>query len=114
MARQNQLPNASAAEAYKLRWSYIIGFTFSLIFTLAAFGLVMDHKWNSAILCGGIILLAVLQIFAQVIFFLRLNARTEHDRWNLIAFVFTLLIVTIMVAGTLWIMYNLNYNMMSH
>ena len=40
-----------------------------------------------------------------------MNTASE-ERWNLIAFLFTLLIIGIVVVGSLWIMYNLNINMM--
>ncbi|MBE8365690.1 cytochrome o ubiquinol oxidase subunit IV, partial [Leptospira borgpetersenii serovar Balcanica] len=45
--------------------------------------------------------------------FLHMNASSE-ERWNLVAFVFTLLIIAIVVVGSIWIMWNLNYNMMVH
>ena len=43
--------------------------------------------------------------------FLHMNTSSE-ERWNVIAFLFTLLIIGIVVIGSLWIMYNLNINMM--
>ena len=55
--------------------------------------------------------LAVAQLFAQVIFFLRLNV-TKEGQWNSMPFVFTFLIVGVLVGGSLWIMYNLDVNMM--
>jgi len=45
--------------------------------------------------------------------FLHMNTSSE-DRWNLVAFVFTVLIIAILVVGSIWIMWNLNYNMMVH
>jgi len=33
-------------------------------------------------------------------------------RWNVLALVFTVLIITIFIGGTLWIMSNLHYRMM--
>lgn len=39
---------------------------------------------------------------------------SSEERWNLVALVFTVLIIAIVVVGSLWIMYNLNINMMVH
>jgi cytochrome o ubiquinol oxidase operon protein cyoD len=39
---------------------------------------------------------------------------SSEERWNLVALVFTVLIIAIVVVGSLWIMYNLNVNMMVH
>ena len=92
---------------------YVSGFLLSIILILAAYLLVVQHLLAGAMLYGAITVLALLQLFVQVACFLRLNARTEHDRWNLICFLFTLLIIAIVVTGSLWIMYNLNYNMVN-
>jgi cytochrome o ubiquinol oxidase subunit IV len=54
---------------------------------------------------------AILQFIVQVICFLRLNAKTKQSQFNLISFIFSLIIVFILVAGSLWIMWNLNYFM---
>jgi cytochrome o ubiquinol oxidase operon protein cyoD len=39
---------------------------------------------------------------------------SSSERWNLVAFVFTALIIAILVIGSIWIMWNLNQNMMVH
>ena len=51
---------------------------------------------------------ALAQLIVQIFFFLHLTAK----RWNLIIFLFTIFVVTIVVGGSLWIMYNLNNNTM--
>lgn len=93
--------------------SYIIGFLLSIIFTLIPFKLVMDHSFTNDILILVVVVFAILQLLIQLIFFLHLSTKSE-SRWNLMAFLFTILIVAIVVIGSLWIMYNLNYNMMDH
>ncbi len=37
---------------------------------------------------------------------------SSSQGWNLTAFVFTLIVVAILVVGSLWVMYHLNANMM--
>lgn len=91
--------------------SYLIGLFLSLLFTFTAFALIGLHLVDVETAYIAITALAVAQLFAQVIFFLRLN-NTSEGRWNTLPFVFTLIIVSILVGGSLWIMYNLNVNMM--
>lgn len=91
--------------------SYLTGLFLSLIFTIMSFGLVMMHVLDKVELYITISVLAVFQLFAQVICFLRLNT-TREGQWNTLPFIFTLLIVSVLLGGSLWIMYNLNYNMM--
>lgn len=92
--------------------AYIYGLALSLIFTLSSFGLVAFHTLPNTHTYVVISLLAVAQLIAQVVFFLRMNA-SEEGRLNLMSFVFTLVIIAVVVAGSLWIMYNLNYYMMN-
>jgi cytochrome o ubiquinol oxidase operon protein cyoD len=47
----------------------------------------------------------------QVVFFFNLNDE-KKPKWNTMAFLFMMLIVLIVVLGSLWIMTNLDYNMM--
>lgn len=90
---------------------YLIGLVLCLILTCASFGVVAYHPvaGKAAFICLSV--LAIAQLFVQVIFFLRLNTNTPEARWNVLSFVFAIFVVVILVGGTLWIMYNLNYNM---
>ncbi len=91
--------------------SYITGFILSLIFTLIPYGMVTMHIFEMRGLIVGIVLFAIVQLFVQVLFFIHLP-RTVRPYWNLFVFVFTLLIISFLVVGSLWIMYHLNVNMM--
>lgn len=90
--------------------SYVIGFALSIIITIAAFVLVGKQLLSNEALFVVISILAVLQLYIQLVFFLHLNTSSE-GRWNLMAFIFSLIVVLILVFGSMWIMYNLNYNM---
>ena len=91
--------------------AYVIGGILSLLLTLAAFAFV-GMKWlTSHELAIVIPVLALLQLFVQTKFFLNLNS-SPHGRWNLMSFLFTILVVGVLIGGSLWIMINLNYNMM--
>jgi cytochrome o ubiquinol oxidase operon protein cyoD len=93
--------------------SYILGFLLSIVLTIIPYYVVVTHSFSNEIIYIIISCAAVFQLLIQLIFFLHLNSESK-PRWNLTVFLFVLLIVGILVTGTLWIMYNLDYNMMEH
>ncbi|HQU07972.1 MAG TPA: cytochrome o ubiquinol oxidase subunit IV [Candidatus Paceibacterota bacterium] len=90
--------------------SYTTGFIGSLVCTLLAYGLVVSHWATLPIAIGAIVLLAVAQLGIQLVLFLHLGR--GGDSWNRAALVFAIIIVSIVVTGSLWIMYNLSARMM--
>lgn len=94
--------------------SYVIGFILSMALTLFAFFLVDQQVLQSSDLVITIVTLAVIQMVIQLIFFFHMN-KESPPFWNLCIFLFMALVLGIVVIGTLWVMYHLNYNMdMSH
>jgi cytochrome o ubiquinol oxidase operon protein cyoD len=91
--------------------SYVLGFIISLLLTLSAYFVATSPTLTSTFALSVIITLAFIQFIAQVIFFLHLGKETK-PRWNLFIFFTTLVGMIILVAGSLWIMHHLNYNMM--
>jgi cytochrome o ubiquinol oxidase operon protein cyoD len=91
--------------------SYIIGFILSIALTLASYYLVIARLATGWVLDVSVGILAIAQALVQLILFLNL-LREAKPRWNLIVFLFMLLIVVIVVVGSIWIMDNLNYNLM--
>jgi len=89
--------------------SYVVGFVLSVVATLMAYLIVVNHVWPMATLIYIILAIAVTQLIIQVVFFLHIG-RGSH--WRFVTFIFAILIVLIIVVGTIWIMNNLNYNMM--
>jgi len=59
----------------------------------------------------ALVVLAIAQMAVHVIFFLHITTGPDNTN-NILALAFGILIVTLVVAGSLWIMYNLNHNMM--
>ncbi len=98
--------------------AYIIGFVASLALTLAAAWLVWIHvssghaAFSHSFLYAAVLTLAVVQLFVQLVFFMHL-AGESGPRWRLSAFVSTAGIIVIVIAGAIWIMGHLNYNMMA-
>jgi cytochrome o ubiquinol oxidase operon protein cyoD len=60
---------------------------------------------------AGIFSAGIVQILVHLHYFLHLDT-SSTARWNVLAIIFTLIIMVLFVGGTLWIMYNLNYRMM--
>jgi cytochrome o ubiquinol oxidase operon protein cyoD len=91
---------------------YFIGLALCIILTLIAFGTVMSNalpQWQIFTLIYGA---AIIQFFVQLICFLRLQVHTEQGKNNVVAFIFTGVVLMTIVIGSLWIMWNVNYNMM--
>lgn len=93
--------------------SYLIGFLLSILLTLVAYFIVVEHVFSSGILVSTIIGLGIVQMFIQLLFFLHLGQEPK-PYWNSQLFLFMLTILVILVIGSLWIMENLKYNVMSN
>jgi cytochrome o ubiquinol oxidase operon protein cyoD len=89
--------------------SYVVGFVLSVIATFIAYLIVVHHIWPTGTLVYLVLGIAVVQLVTQVVFFLHIG---RGSPWKVITFAFAILIVLIIVIGTIWIMNNLNYNMM--
>lgn len=90
--------------------SYTIGFIALVISTLVGY-IAVTTGLSSKEMFTVISAVMVFQLLAIVAFFFKNNVSDEDATWNLISFLFTLLIAAVVVCGSLWIMYNLNYNM---
>lgn len=92
--------------------SYLTGFVLSVILTAIPFGLVMSGGFDNRLLTVAVVVLcAAAQVLVHMIYFLHMNS-TAEEGWTLLSMLFTIVIVVIMIAGSLWVMYHLNTNMM--
>lgn len=89
---------------------YLVGFAFSILCTVSAYILVAWHLLPQGVLIATILELALLQCAVQMVCFLHLGLE-KHSHLKLLVFGFALLIVAILIAGSLWIMHNLNEHM---
>ena len=90
---------------------YVIGFVLSVILTAIPFWLVMTMPLSAAATGAIIMGFAVAQIVVHMVFFLHMTPKAEGG-WSLTSLVFTIIVVVIMLAGSLWVMHHLNTNMM--
>lgn len=93
---------------YKLS-AYMVGFLLSLYLTFTAYYLTVKEVFQPTTLMVAIVALALVQFSVQVIFFLHVGEEAK-PRWNLITLLFMLLVVSIVVIGSIWIMTNLDYH----
>lgn len=92
--------------------SYVTGFILSAILTAIPFWLVMGKTFSSSSTTAMVILgFAAVQIVVHMIYFLHMNTRSEGG-WTMLALIFTTMLVVITLAGSLWVMFHLNHNMM--
>lgn len=90
--------------------SYATGFIVAVLLTVVAYMMVMGRWFAGGTLLLVIMGLAALQLVVQLVFFLHLGR--DGVRWKAAAFYAMFIILVLIVGGSLWIMYNLDYNMM--
>jgi cytochrome o ubiquinol oxidase operon protein cyoD len=91
---------------------YMTGFVLAVILTVIPFWLVMAKVFpNSSTTALVVLGIAAVQIVVHMIYFLHMDTRSEGG-WTMLALVFTVVLLVIMLAGSIWVMYNLNTNMM--
>ena len=103
---------AHSGESHGSFGSYTAGFILSVLLTAAAFGIIMTGSLTGQSAVLAIAGLAFVQIIVQLVFFLHMNT-SSAQRWNVMAFGFTVLTAVILIVGSLWIMHNVSMNMMS-
>ena len=90
--------------------TYLSGFLISIFLTMYAYIAVVHRSFSGQKLMVWLLCLAVVQFFVQIFFFLHIG-RESRPRWKLLTLFFMITVVLIVVLGSLWVMYNLNYHM---
>jgi len=85
-----------------------LGFTLSVILIAAAYRIVTRYHLTEMTLIYTLMGIAAAQAILQLVFFLHLGMQTKSN-WYLITFLFTILIVIIVIAGSVWIMQNIGH-----
>jgi cytochrome o ubiquinol oxidase operon protein cyoD len=87
--------------------SYVIGLALSTLLTVASFGLpATGLVWGPGV-SVALAVLAIAQMGVHLVFFLHITTAPD-DTNNVLALAFGVLIVGLLIAGSLFIMTNLN------
>jgi cytochrome o ubiquinol oxidase subunit IV len=103
--------HGEAAHPHVTRKDYVIGFLLAAVLTAIPFWLVMAHVLSGLQAALVVMGLAAVQVVVHMVYFLHMNSRSEGG-WNLVALLFTVLMVGIVISGSVWVMHHLDVNMM--
>jgi cytochrome o ubiquinol oxidase subunit IV len=102
-----RLDRAEIAEGIK---SYLIGLGLSILLTVMSFFISgTTLVWGPSIPVA-LVVLAIAQMGVHLVFFLHITTAPDNVN-NVLALAFGVLIVLLVLAGSLWIMAHLNYNL---
>ena len=91
---------------------YMTGFILAVILTVIPFWLVMGNVLeNSGVTAMVILALGAVQMVVHIVYFLHMSPSAEGG-WNLLALIFTVIVIVIALVGSIWVMFNLQTNMM--
>jgi cytochrome o ubiquinol oxidase operon protein cyoD len=90
---------------------YTVGLGFALLLTATSFFITKTDVFWGPGLPVGLAVLAIAQMGVHLVFFLHIGTAPDNTN-NILALAFGILIVTLVVSGSLWIMAHLNANMM--
>jgi cytochrome o ubiquinol oxidase operon protein cyoD len=90
---------------------YVVGLGLAIVLTITSFFVAgTDLVWQPSIPVA-LVVLAIAQMGVHLVFFLHITTGADNTN-NVLALGFGLLIVFLVIGGSLWIMSNLNHNMM--
>jgi cytochrome o ubiquinol oxidase operon protein cyoD len=90
---------------------YVTGLGLAILLTATSFFVAgTDLVWQPSIPVA-LVVLAIAQMGVHLVFFLHITTGSDNTN-NVLALAFGVLIVLLVMGGSLWIMANLNHNMM--
>jgi cytochrome o ubiquinol oxidase operon protein cyoD len=91
--------------------SYTAGLGLAILATIGSFIVSQTNLLWAPGIPVGLVVLAFAQIGVHLVFFLHLGSGPDHTN-NILALAFGVLIVFLVITGSIWIIANLNANMM--
>ncbi len=92
-------------------FGYLTGLGLAILLTATSFFVAgTDLVWQPSIPVA-LVVLAIAQMGVHLVFFLHITTGADNTN-NILALAFGVLIVILVIGGSLWIMANLNHNMM--
>jgi cytochrome o ubiquinol oxidase operon protein cyoD len=112
MSAETHTPHDESGAPHGTWRDYMTGFVLAVVLTAIPFFMVMARPIESPGYTAAIVLACALaQILVHMVFFLHMTPKAE-DGWLLLSTIFTIVLVVITLAGSLWIVFHLNRNMM--
>jgi cytochrome o ubiquinol oxidase operon protein cyoD len=90
---------------------YVVGLVLATGLTAASFYVAASHLIWAPAIPVALIVLAIAQMGIHLVFFLHISSGPDSTN-NILALAFGALIVALVLIGSLWIMANLNANML--
>jgi cytochrome o ubiquinol oxidase operon protein cyoD len=91
--------------------TYLIGLGLATLMTIASFWAAQTHLIYGPGISVAIVALAIAQMGIHLVFFLHITTAPDNTN-NVLALAFGILIACLVIFGSLWIMANLNHNML--
>ena len=107
----DRTPGVEEQEPTASYLSYTAGLVLAILLTITSFVVAQTNLLWPPGVSVGLIVLAFAQIGVHLVFFLHLGSGPESTN-NILALAFGVLVVFLVIAGSIWIIANLNWNMM--
>jgi cytochrome o ubiquinol oxidase operon protein cyoD len=91
--------------------TYLIGLGLATVMTIASFWAAQTHLIYGPGISAAIVVLAIAQMGIHLVFFLHITTAPDNAN-NVLALAFGILIACLVIFGSLWIMANLDHNML--
>jgi cytochrome o ubiquinol oxidase operon protein cyoD len=102
---------ADRGEIFRSLRTYLVGLGLAILITVVAFFIARTTLvWQPSIPVA-LFVLAIAQMGVHLAFFLHITTGPDNTN-NVLALAFGVLIVGLLIVGSIWIMANLNHNMM--
>jgi cytochrome o ubiquinol oxidase subunit IV len=107
----DRTPGVEQQESRANVLSYTVGLGLAVLLTIGSFVVSQTNLLWPPGVAVGLVVLAFAQIGVHLVFFLHLGSGPDHTN-NILALAFGILIVFLVIAGSIWIIADLNANMM--
>jgi cytochrome o ubiquinol oxidase operon protein cyoD len=108
---EDRTPGVEEHEPTASYLSYTAGLGLAILATIASFVVAQTNLLWAPGIPVGLVVLAFAQIGIHLVFFLHLGSGADSTN-NILALAFGVLIVFLVITGSVWIIANLNSNMM--
>jgi cytochrome o ubiquinol oxidase operon protein cyoD len=107
----DRTPGVEQQESTASYLSYTAGLGLAILATIGSFVVSQTSLLWPPGVPVGLVVLAFAQIGVHLVFFLHLGSGPDHTN-NILALAFGVLVVFLVIVGSVWIIANLNANMM--